>query len=248
MALFSVSADQYRYVKNTSFLAGETYTYKIKYGFLTIGQANVDVHKKIFNVQGRPCYRVNVTGRTAGLASLWKVKNMYRSYIDTTAMIPHKFEYSAREGNFERDQSFTFDQHRNVVIKKEKNKVEEYNVPDYVQDVVSGYYYLRTIDFADKSVGSMTSAPMFFDDKLYHMKVKYVGKEKVKTKFGTIETVKLYPILPHNDLFEGDEGIRIFVSNDSNHVPIRLEIDFSFGTISMELHNYRGERYPFHWI
>ncbi len=236
-----------RTVENHSFGAGENYVYKVKYGILTIGQANVNVHEQIFKVNRRPCYRVNVVGRTAGVASLWKVSNTYRSYIDTTAIVPHKFIYSARENNFARDQTFTFDHGRNLVRKKEKEKVTEYKVPDYVQDVISGYYFLRTVDFGKMPVGKLVKAPMFFDDELYDMSVRYAGKEDVKTRFGNIRTLKLNPVLPPNKLFEGEEAIRIYVSDDENRVPIRLEIDFSFGTIGMELVDYGNVRNKFTW-
>lgn len=240
-------ADRYRSVENHSFQAGEQYVYKVKYGFITVGEANVQVHDKIFKVNNRPCYRVNVLGKTAGIASLWKVSNTYRSYIDTTAIIPHKFVYSARENNFARDQTFTFDHTRNLVKKEEKEKVEVFNVPKYVQDVVSGYYYLRTVDFSGIGTGKTVKAPMFFDDELYNMSVKYVGDDYVKTRFGKIKVLKLNPVLPPNKLFQGEDAIRIFVSDDANRVPIRLEIDFSFGTISMEMVDFRNVRNQFVW-
>lgn len=240
-------ADRLRFVENHSFQAGEHYTYKVKYGFITVGQANVEVHNRIFNVHGRPCYRVNVLGKTAGLASLWKVSNTYRSFIDTTAIIPHKFVYSARENSYARDQVFDFDHGRNLVKRTEKNKITEYKVPEYVQDVISGYYYLRTVDFSKMKVGETVKAPMFFDDEIYDMKVKYAGKDVVKTRFGKMGVLKLNPVLPSNKLFEGEEAIRIFVSDDENRVPIRLEIDFSFGTIAMEIVGYGDVRNPFVW-
>lgn len=243
----SFTLKRLRVIENHSFQVGEKYTYKVKYGFLTVGQAKVDVHQKIFQVNNRPCYRVNVLGKTAGLASIWKVSNTYRSYIDTLALVPHKFIYSARENSFERDQTFTFDQENNKVQKIEKEKVTEYKVPENVQDVISGYYYLRTVDFSSMKLGSKVKAPMFFDDELYDMEVRYMGKDKVKTRFGHINVLKLNPILPKNSLFDGEEPIRIYVSDDVNKVPIRMEIDFSFGTISMEISDYKNVRNNFLW-
>jgi hypothetical protein len=248
VAWTGIRAAKLRVVNNQSFQAGENYVYKVKYGILTIGQANVDVHDNITTVNGRPCYRVNVEGRTAGMASIWRVKNTYRSFIDTTAIIPHRFVYSARENNYAKDQVFDFDHNRNLVKRTEKENITEYKVPEYVQDVISGYYYLRTIDFSKMRIGEQVNAPMFFDDELYNMRVKYAGKAVVKTKFGRINVLKLNPVLPQNKLFKGEEAIRIFVSDDTNRVPIRLEIDFSFGTIAMEMTGYQEVRKPFRWI
>ncbi len=236
-----------RVVKNDSFKAGEGYSYKVKYGVIPIGLADVEVHQKIFNVDNTPCYRVNVFGRTTGVTDLFKVRNTYRSFIDTTAILPLKFEYSAREGNFKRDQTYDFDHQKHTVTKLDKDKKEVYKVPVFVQDMISGYYYLRTVDFSKMKVGETVSAPLFFDKDIYNMKVRYVGKDVVKTRFGKIKVLKLNPVLPKNELFKGEDAIRIWVSDDKNRVPIRIEADMYVASVNLELNAYHQNRYGFHW-
>ncbi|MFC3809599.1 DUF3108 domain-containing protein [Lacihabitans lacunae] len=245
--IFSFVANDYRFVSNGSFKPGESYDYKVKYGFLTIGAADVDVDEKIYSLNGRPCYKVNVQGRTAGLTDMFKVRNTYRSYVDTLAFIPHKFIYSAREKSYKRDQIINFDQTHNEAVKYEKDESKKFDVPNNIQDVISGYYFLRTVDFSKFGIGHTISTPLFFDEELYQMKVRYNGKGTVDTKFGKIKVLKLNPILPKNDLFSGENAIRVWVSDDENRVPIKIEVDFSFGTIDMELKNYKGVKYPFRW-
>jgi hypothetical protein len=242
-----ISVNQYRNIPNDSFNAGESYFYKVKYGFLTIGEANVDVDEKIFSINNRACYKVNVVGKTAGVTDFFKVKNTYRSYIDTLAFIPQKFIYSARENNYKRDQVMNFNHDKNEVVKIEKEVTKSFSVPNNIQDVISGYYFLRTIDFSKFNLGQTVSAPLFFDEDLYNMKIKYAGKGIVNTKFGKIRVLKLNPILPKNGLFKGENAIRIWVSDDKNRVPLKIEIDFSFGTIDMEIKNYKGVKCPFVW-
>lgn len=226
---------------------GEKYKYKIKYGFIPIGQANVDVNSRVHTIDNTPCYRINVLGRTTGFTDVFKVRNTYRSFVDTSSILPKKFILSAREGSYKRDQEFIFKHKEKKVIRIEKGEENAFNVPKNVLDVISGYYYLRTLDYKNLKLGSYTSAPLFFHDKVYQMKVKYAGKDKVKTKFGTIDVLKLHPILPKNDLFEGEEAIRIWVSDDKNHVPIRIEVDFSIAAVNMELIEYSNTLHEFTW-
>ena len=242
-----VIGGNYRSLNNDSFKAGESYEYKVKYGFLTIGQANVDVDNKIFNVNNRPCYKVNVIGRTAGITTMFRVSNTYRSYVDTLAFIPHKFIYSARENNYKRDQVMNFDHLKNEVVKIEKEQAKTFQVPNNIQDVISGYYFLRTIDFSKFNLGQTVTAPLFFDEDLYNMKVKFAGHGTVHTRFGKIKVLKLNPILPKNELFKGENAIRIWVSDDKNRVPVKIEFDLSIGTIDMEIKEYSGVKYPFSW-
>jgi hypothetical protein len=243
---FTFTGD-FRTIQNDSFKAGESYDYKVKYGFLTIGEAEVDVDEKIYAVNNRPCFKVNVVGKTAGLTDVFKVRNTYRSYVDTLAFIPHRFIYSARENSYKRDQVINFDHQKNEVVKVEKEQSKTFAVPNNIQDVISGYYFLRTVDFSKFTIGQTITSPLFFDEDLYSMKIKYAGKGIIHTRFGKIRVLKLNPILPKNDLFKGENAIRVWVSDDRNRVPLKIEIDFSFGTIDMEIKNYKGVKYPFVW-
>jgi hypothetical protein len=237
----------YRFVENDSFVAGESYHYKIKYGFFTIGEANVDVDEKIYNVNQRACFKINVVGRTAGMTNIFKVSNTYRTYLDTLAFVPQRFIYSARENNFKRDQVISFNHSKNEVLKTEKDQTKTFSVPNNIQDVISAYYLIRTFDYNAQALGKTFAAPVFFDEELYPMKIKFAGKGTVNTKFGKIKVLKLNPILPPNELFKGENAIRIWVSDDKNRVPIQVEIDFSIGTVVMEIKKYHGQKFPFVW-
>lgn len=242
-----VVGDSYRSLSNTCFKAGEYFEYKVKYGFLSVGDATVDVSPQIYSVNNRPCYRVNIFGRTSGLTDIFHIRNTYRSYLDTAAILPQRFLMSLHENNYSKEQTITFDHITNSAVREQDKDKKDFKLPDNVHDVVSGYYYLRTIDFSKVRPGEIVSSNMFFDDEIYNMKVKYAGKGTVRTKFGKINVIKLNPMLPKNSMFEGEDAIRIWVSDDKNRVPIRIEVDFAVGSATMELKNYRNTRYDFDW-
>jgi hypothetical protein len=242
-----IVGDNYRYIQNTSFNAGEYFEYRVKYGFMPIGEAVVDVSPQIYLANNRPCYRINVLGRTTGLTDIFRIRNVYRTFLDTAAILPQKFVYSARENNYKRDQTITFNHNSNIALREDETEKKTFKVPDNVQDVVSGYYYLRIIDFSKMKVGDVFMSPLFFGDEIYQMKIKYEGKATLRTKFGKINVLKLHPILPKNEMFDGDEAIKIWISDDKNRVPIKIDVDFLVGGAMMELKNYRNTRYPLEW-
>ncbi|PLK42308.1 DUF3108 domain-containing protein [Emticicia sp. TH156] len=242
-----IVGDSYRFVPNSSFKAGEYFEYKVKFGILPVGEATVEVSPQIYSVNSRACYRVNVFGRTTGITDIFHVRNTYRSYLDTAAMLPQKFLMSLQENSYKKDQVILFDHSGNSALREQNNDKKSFNLPNNIQDVVSGYYFLRTLDFSKMKVGDVVEAPMFFDDEIYKMKVKYTGRGVVKTRFGKIDVIKLNPVLPQNDMFKGEEGIRIWVSDDKNHVPIRIEIEFAIGSASMEIKDYKNIRHTFEW-
>ncbi len=242
-----VVSDSYRYLPNHAFKAGEYFEYKVKYGFLNVGEATVDVSPQIYSVNNRPCYRVNIFGRTTGFTDLFRIRNTYRSYLDTSAILPQKFLMDLQENSYHKEQTITFDHITNAAVREQNKERKNFKLPDNVHDVVSGYYFLRTIDFTKVRIGETVSSNMFFDDEIYNMKVKYNGKGVVRTKYGKINVIKLNPILPKNKMFEGEDAIRIWVSDDKNRVPIKIEVEFSVGSATMELKNYRNTKYAFDW-
>ena len=155
---------------------------------------------------------------------------------------------SLHENNYKKDQTIIFDHIANAATREEDKEKKSFKLPNNVHDVVSGYYFLRTIDFTKVKIGETVSSNMFFDDEIYNMRVKYNGKGVIRTKYGKINVIKLNPILPKNSMFDGEDAIRIWVSDDKNRVPIKIEVDFAVGGATMELKNYRNTKYQFDWL
>ena len=248
VSVFSVgfrTMDTYRRVVNTSFGPGEHLEYRVHYGFLNAAEAIVDVSPTLYKVNNRPCYRVNVDARTVGAFDLvTRIRDTWRSYIDTSAILPQKFYSNLQENDYRKEENITFNHEANTVKAEERTEKDIFKVPDNVHDLISGYYFLRTIDFNRLSSGQVIEVPAFYDDTVYNMKVRYRGKDVVKTKRGKINVIKMNPVLPANKLFKEEESIRIFVSDDANKVPVKVEVDFFVGSMVMDLKNNDGLKQP----
>ncbi|MBD2757523.1 DUF3108 domain-containing protein [Spirosoma validum] len=241
-----MALNAYRRVPNNSFGPGEHLEYRVHYGFLNAAEAIVDVSPTLYKVNERPCYRVNVDGRTVGAFDLvTRVRDTWRSYIDTSAILPQKFYTNLQENSYRKEENITFNHETNTVKAEEKTEHDVFKVPDNVHDLISGYYFLRTIDFNKISAGQVIEVPAFYDDTVYNMKVRYRGKDVVKAKHGKINVIKLNPVLPPgNKLFKEEESIRIFVSDDTNKVPVKVEVDLWIGSMVMDLKQNNGLKQP----
>jgi hypothetical protein len=236
-----ISADTFRNVNNRSFTKGEHLLFRVHYGFINAGEASIDVGDTLYRINNRICYKVNVYGKSTGVFAIgMRIRNTYRSYIDTSAIIPHQFYANIQEGRYRKEERVFFDQQRHRVKSEEKDDKKEFETPNNVQDIVSGYYYLRTVDFNKLQVGDTVRIHAFFDDELYDFKVKYRGKDVVKTRFGKIKAIKITPVMPANRLFDGDSSIRAWISDDNNKIPVKIEADLLVGAVAMDLKEYRG--------
>jgi hypothetical protein len=85
---------------------------------------------------------------------------------------------------------------------------------------------------------------MFLDDEVYHLYLRYVGKETVKTQYGKFRAIKFKPLLIKGTIFEGGEKMTAWISDDPNHLLLRVESPISVGSIKVDMFGYKNLRYP----
>lgn len=243
-----VAQEPIRNIPQRSFGLGERIEYRVHYGFINAAEAVVTIDNKLARVNDRPCYKITVFGKTTGAADMvTKVRDTWQSFVDTTAILPHLFNTNKREGNYKNNEKAIFDHEINNIrrIDLDKNGEQKaYKAPNNIQDVVSGYYYLRTIDFNSFKVGQSVAVKAFFEGEFYDMKMKYQGKSTIDTKYGIAKVIKINPILPKNNFFEDENSVRIWVSDDANKIPLKIEVDLKIGALVMDIKKYSGLRNP----
>ena len=236
----------YRKLSNDSFSRGEVMKYRAFFGFITAGEGTMRIQNNIRTVNGRKCYKIDVFGETTGLADvIYKVRDYWGTYIDTTSIIPHKFERDIKEGKYRKLEEIIFD-HLNdsVSVKtykyetKELERDQRLSVPDNVQDLVSGYYYLRTVDFTKLNVGDTIKVDAIFEDELYDFKSIFRGREEIKTKLGYFDALVISPIMPDNSIFDGEDAVQLWMSNDKNKIPLKVSAKMWMGSVGLEITEY----------
>ena len=76
---------------------------------------------------------------------------------------------------------------------------------------------------------------MFFDEENYGFKLKYLGKETIKTEFGKVKTVKFRPYVMAGRVFKEEESLTLWVSADKNKIPLKIKADLAVGSLRAEL-------------
>jgi hypothetical protein len=230
-------------VRNTAFQAGEMLTYKVYYAVANIylpgGEASFTTTLEHFN--GKDVYHVIADGKTNSFYDkLFKVRDRYESYIDTLTLQPYKFLRDVDEGGYKTKENVTFIKSANTAI----TNTGVYKVPDCIQDVLSAIFYARNIDFSHHKPGDKIPFYMFLDRQVYPLYVRYLGKETIRTKYAKFRTIKFRPLLVKGTMFEGGEKMTVWVSDDPNHIAVRIESPITVGRISVDMINPKNLRYP----
>ncbi|PZP49156.1 MAG: DUF3108 domain-containing protein [Pseudopedobacter saltans] len=225
-------------VTNNSFVNGESITFNIFYSvmglYVNAGTANFKTTEETLN--GANVYHTVGTGWTNSKYDwIFKVRDRYESYYDRSTMLPIKFIRNVNEGKYQRSQTAVFD-HTNGNVLTQANK--NITVPKCSFDIISALFNIRSVDFDKLAVNSKVVFDMYLDDEVYHMYLKYLGKETVETKLGTFKAIKVKPLLIKGNAFKGGEKMTAWISDDPNHIPVRIESDLSVGSIKVDLMQY----------
>ncbi len=237
------AGDDFCGIKNNAFTDGEEINYTIFYNalgiYLNAGTASFTADVETLN--NKPVYHVVGSGTSnSNYDFIFKVRDKYESYFDTATLQPYKFIRDVNEGGYKIYENVTFNQKTNTAITSKG----VYKVPNCVQDVLSSIYYARNINFDAYKVDDKIPFNMFLDNENYNLYIKYMGKEVVKTKFGKFNAIKFKPLLIKGTIFQGGEGMTVWVSDDANHIPLRIESPIVVGSIKVDMMGYDNLRYP----
>jgi hypothetical protein len=232
----SQNKNEFRKVDNKTFKVGEKLTFDVKYGFVTAGIATMAI-PGIKKISGRDAY--NITFDVNSVPSfdwIYKVRDHYETYMDADGLFPWRFEQHIREGSYSRDFSAFFDQRNG----KAKTTEGEYKIPKNVNDIVSAFYYARTLNFSKLNVGGTIRLENFYKDSVYTLDVKYLGKEQVTVAAGTFNCIIVEPIIIKGGLFKSEGSIYVWLSDDNLRIPVKVKTKIIIGSIDAVLTAYEG--------
>ncbi len=227
----------FRTLPNNSFTVGEKLEYDIVYGPIVAGSATISIPS--FETYGnRHCYKVDFTMRSAKFFDFFfKVRDYYSSLIDVSGLFPWSFEQHVKEGGYKRDFQAWFDQANHTVKTSDGGP---YPILPYTQDIVSTFFYARTLDYDTMKIGQEIHFSNFYENKVYPLDVKYLGQEDIETKAGKFHCQIIEPIIVKGGLFKNTGRLILWVTADSLKVPVRVQTQVTIGSVSADLVSYDG--------
>lgn len=230
-------------IENKAINPGEKLTFKVYYNVsaLWVGAGEAIFTTRETKYEGRDAYHIVGTGSTyKSYDWFFKVRDRYETYIDKERLLPLRFLRDVNEGGY----SFTNDVRFDHNLNKAKSKGKEFKTPACVQDVLSAIYYARNIDYSKYKVGSRIPFSLFLDDEVFFLHIRYLGKEKIKTKYGTFNAIKIAPLLIEGTIFKGGDEMMVWVSDDENKIPLRVDSPILVGSIKVDMIAYENLAFP----
>ncbi|HEY1038590.1 MAG TPA: DUF3108 domain-containing protein [Bacteroidia bacterium] len=219
--------------KNEAFKTGEVLTYRLHYGAIDAAIATLEVKPELEKFANRECYHIVGTGVSRGSFDwFFKVRDKYETHIDKNALVPWVFNRNCLEGGYAIHQNYIFNHYSNKV---DVGGGETFPISEGTQDMISAFYSARNVDFSNAKEGDIFALTCFIDKETWPLKIKFVGKETIKSDIGKIRCLKFRPIVQKGRVFKKEEDLTIWISDDKNHIPIRGQAKILIGSVRMDL-------------
>lgn len=228
--------------KDAAFQEGEVLQYKLKYGFITAAEATIKVLNSDLKFDNKPTYRLVVDAQTSGTFDVfYKIRDHYDSYIDKIDLLPYFYQENIREASYRRTDKARFYQDNKKVV---ANRGTFTTPTTQTFDLVSAYYFSRSLDIAKLKIGDQFKLNYFLGDEISQLEIAYVGKETIKTKLGTIRCLKFSPSIKPGRIFKKDSKLYLWITDDGNRVPVKAEVEILVGSVTLEIKSAEGLKYP----
>lgn len=239
--------------QNIAFKAGESLDYKLyfnwKFIWVTVGTASMTTRST--NYQGEDAFRCHLITRGNKRADkLFVLRDTLESIV-SPQLVPFYYRKGALEGDrFTIDEawySYKSDQcHVKQRFRTHRGEIRHHSQKSYacVYDMLSMMLRARSFDASDYKVGQKIHFPMADGGKVENQTLIYRGKKNFKVEDSNTKYRCL--VFSFVEYKEGEEKevVTFYITDDKNHLPVRLDMYLRFGSAKAFLTRARGVRNP----
>lgn len=255
--IYSIGISAQCKVQNNAFQAGEELKYDLyfKYGLIDkkAGTSSLTTTSEKYN--NVDAYKMTFLVKSTGFAkSLFSLNDTLISYT-TKNLEPLAFIKMAHEGkeNTQENVTYKYDAKGTTIqSKRVKNGNlmfdEAITSQGCVYDFINVVYYARTIDFSKMKKGDVTTVNVVSGRNIVNMLIEYNGIENVEAnndkKYSCIKLILSVTNKDDKAFANKKEAMKVYLTNDNNRIPIRLDSKLKVGSTKAILKSYKGNRHP----
>lgn len=240
-------------IENKFFQAGEVLSYDLYIKVLVTmkgGSAKlVTQNAKYGNTDG---YKMTLYSESQGAARKLFALNDTLSCVTTKDIVPLAYMKDAHEDGDYTKERLTY-QYKDGKIKTRSIRHKNGNFKfdetiensDCTYDLMSVLFYARTLDYNDMKDITETKVRFITGKSNVHMRIRYNGKEVVKANDGNkYNCLKITLYIADEAFDNGKEAMKVYITDDDNRMPIRLETKLKVGSTQVVLNGYSGNKHP----
>ena len=238
-------------IDNTAFKSGEMLSYDLyfnwKFIWMKVGTAQMDT--KMTKFEGKEAWKSYlITRGNSKLDKYFVMRDTLLSYCNPD-LSPLYFRKGAREGSRYYVDEIWYS-YPNSLCQLKKHRIDadgeqHWKTSTYktcIYDMMSIFLRARNFDATKMKKGEVIPMPISDARSLTNSWLEYRGKENFKMNNSKEKFRCLVFSFYEREDGKSHELIRFYITDDTNHIPVRLDLFLSFGSAKAYLNNYQGVR------
>jgi len=212
---------------------GENMQFSIGWEFIKAGTADMRVEADDAG------YRITSHGTSNNFLDMFhKVRDTIISAGDCRdgQLQSTLFDVVQNEGKYHSTKQVNFLWHENRVTHTQNGQTDSYDVPAGHVNAIDAFFMVRKMHLAP---GMQIRIPIFDSRKQYEVMVDVVSREKIFAPWGeTIDALIIIPRLKTEGIFSSKGTVKLWLSDDARHIPLRMTAKVKIGRIVADLEQY----------
>ena len=221
-------------------MKGERLTFSLGWGPITAGEATLEVKAL---PEGKTEFLSFAQGNSA-ISRIYPVFDTVYTRVRNKGLMTEVFRKNLHEGKFHNTSIIRFDRKgekawlSDTVFTDMKTRKVKRSADTAVaiqgaeHSIMSAFYFVRTMPL---TVGDTSRFSAVSGKKRYELKVLVHGREQLKTAIGTVNTVKVEPVLDGDGIFNSKGRIFIWLTDDDRRIPVLMQCEIALGSIKAKL-------------
>lgn len=240
--------------KNTAFSSGETLRYNLffnwKFIWIKVGTASMNISETVY--QGIPSYRAYLITRGSKTADKYFImRDTLKAYVSKELQPIYATKHALEGKSYTvSDTWYKYDEEKILIHQRYQNKHGEIYLSNdtsllCVYDMLSMLLRARSFEPETYKVGHRIRFVLADGKKCKQQELIFHGREIFKmdnssTKYRCL----VFSYVEKNKEGKEEEIVRFFVTDDKNHLPVRLDMNLKFGSAKAFLIGATGIRNP----
>lgn len=233
---------------------GEKAVYNLYFNWGFIWVHAGDCHFKVQNkkVNSTPAWALLVAGSTTStFDKMYTIRDSFEAYVNPATQKPIYYKEDKHENSYESHLTYHYDyvsDGANVEMRKNRKgklKEKQIKLDTKTYDLIASCYHFRNLNTDNLKQNQVVPFNMVFDDDIYNLGLTFKGKTTITLKNGDqYRALKFMPKLITGDLFQDEDDMCIYVTDDKNHIPLMIEAKIKVGSVKAMLSSVSKHKYP----
>jgi len=217
------------------FAPGERLRFRLRWTVVPAGEAILEV-LPFQTIDGHKTYHFRLTARSNLIVDqFYKVRDRIDAFASIDMSRAILYRHKQHEGDNRKNVKVRFDWEKDIALYDDGQTNNEIPIKPGTFDPLSVFYYSRLMDFDGEG---LIRCPVSDGKKCVEGQARIVKKETIKVLCGWYDTYLIEPDLKHvGGVFKKskDAKIRIWVTADERHIPVKIASKVSIGSFVGEL-------------